>query len=142
MTQVQKLEALLSRVQANRTRVRSEVAPVSIPETPAVRRSKAPTRSQSPLEIAVEHQLDVSTVGGTEPSPPPAVDPVMPSVAPVITPSLEASPPAESLAAPTTIEVAPPVSPSSPVVKLRGPVPEDAPLSFGELLSRSLALRP
>jgi len=149
--QVERLTALLARVQRNRSSsrggngasARQPVAAVAPPAAaPAPKRGElpvpsapvpsAPSRGRhapTPLEMALEGRVSQPAEQFTRP-----VD-----VAPVPTPAPAAAPARAAgrvLAEPITPE------PSKPIVQVVSKQPPHAAASFGELLKRSLSLRP
>lgn len=175
-TQVERLEALLVRVQENRQRPRPAAAArkpapaiaapslnetrrgVPAPAAPPVsaRPAESPLRSvpaietrgkpksATPLELAVEEGI----LQPAQAEPPRAPAAPAPVVAAPVAPAPAAPRAARQAAAkppPTEgvvlVDVAP-TTPSKPIVQVLSPHPPQAASTFGELLRRSLSLRP
>lgn len=163
--QVQRLEGLLARVQKNRNEPRianaAAVANTAQLPTPAV---AARVATPSPFEDAVESRLSKPAQPVAAPVPAPVVPMAAPAARAV---SLKPTPAAQPAARPASLKpaapvavaravaVAAPVDPNAPARIATSPAPPSAPiaqvasahpsmegLSFGELLRRSLALRP
>ncbi len=142
--QVDKLHNLLTRVQENRTQPRAQAvapAPAAVePEPPAAQRA---TRASSPLEMAVAGELDRA-----QPAPapaPPAAAPAPPAAAPAPPAAAPAPAPAPAPASPEggiVLADPNPVEPARSVAQVVSKSPVGTDLSFGELLRRSLSLRP
>ncbi len=143
MSAVEKLEALLERVQRNR----------AAPRTAAKAAPTTPKRAPSPLELAVEKEL--SSPPAAAPSPRRSSRPASPprqtpqpraarhaplSEAPKTTPSIPVSlaePPG-----PVPLEVPPRQSSGRNVAQIVTQAEPAVPLTFGALMDRTLALRP
>jgi hypothetical protein len=148
MSEVQKLESLLSLVQRNRRK------PRPVGAAPVARAEPAPAReprvsSPSPLEVAL------GGATGKPPAPTPADKPsaraasaptpavptkVAATPAPLPTPPPSSTPVVSTT--PTPIAASPVVSPSGPFTMANETAVIRTPKTFGELLTRSLALRP
>ncbi len=133
---VSRLEALLERIQRNR-RPPMEAAPLALPLHP----SGAPKRPSTPLEIALEVELQRPAVAmpaarATTPEPtaaPPSAPPPRPASvpAPAAAPPVHAAPPqAPSARPPVAPEAAPP-----PVAPPAAPAPMAAPPSAAAVMS-------
>lgn len=157
--QVQRLEGLLARVQKNRLSERAAApttasAPTQRVEvaTPALELPKPP----SPLEHAVEAKVAAPAVA---PQPVVSMKPVAVGAPAPTSVAAKAQPVATPAAAPAparpVVAAKPTVDPNAPARVITSPAPPSAPIaatasphptmdgpSFGELLRRSLALRP
>jgi hypothetical protein len=160
--QVQRLEGLLQRVQHNRNAPRSSsssanastvVAP-TLPTSPAVARMEL----DEPAFEAPKPKSVAAPVPAAKPAAVAAAPAVSLKPAPVAAPKVVAQPaakPAEVAVARSIPVATPAVDPNLPARVLTSPAPPSAPIaqavsphpsadspSFGELLRRSLALRP
>jgi hypothetical protein len=148
--QVDRLQALLQRVEDNRKKPRAVAAfapeavpaPVAAPAPPAVRAPAAPVRSAAPapeqrpkpkaptpLEMAVEGRISQPAM------PPPEAKPQLPPTRPRVA-AVAPAPQGVLLVEGTLAE------PSKPIAHVVSMHPPSTALTFGELLRRSLSLRP
>jgi hypothetical protein len=132
---IQKLEGLLARVQRNR-------------HAPRPTRAAEPARpaSTTPLEMAAEGEVE-RPLELTQPKAvvaPEARSAPAPAARPTPAPAVRAEPaPAPAVPARAEPVVAPaPAVASAPIARATSPAPRRAPATFGELLERTLALRP
>jgi len=162
MSQVDKLEALLERVQRNRRSAPerggapapaasgsaaptpqraprpSPPAPVVAPAAPRPSRPR-PKSGPTPLELAVEGQLQKPSSRPPAAEPGPRTEPSPPASSPPAAAAPAASP-APSVGTPVKPDsVAPP---SAPIVQTTGRAAQAGPATFGALLDRTLRLRP
>lgn len=173
--QVQKLEALLQRVQHNRGRARTPGANVTAAGVPAPAAQLAPEparaasmgaaaaasvaarpareRLSTPLEMAVEGELNRPASAPAPRAPSQAQQPPRPAPAqparqapepraPTPQPMPRASVAQPAAAQPSRIDSASIAPPSKPIANVVSKHPSTEASSFGQLLSRSLRLRP
>jgi len=137
---VDRLEALLQRIQANRHQPRAGGSPQG---EDRARRPSKPT----PLEMAVEGQLGrgagASPPARREPAPPPAkAEPAPPAVRPQPAPPPSKPEPAPP-SGPRDVQPAAVAPASAPVARTSGSAAVDpTSATFGELLRRTLSLQP
>ena len=153
--QVERLEGLLARVQSNRSKPRVGLAPVAAAApaptaAPRVEPARSARRRQStPLEMALEEQLSKPAVApapvtARQPAPPPRPAAAAPPVVapPVVAPPKPPPSIRPAVAGPDHVEEVPVVQPSRPIVHVISSHPPIQGETFGEILRRTLALRP